>query len=110
MREVYERSARTFTASFLDGTNELVAPASVRWKLWNKTAKQEVVAWTQIASPSTSESITITGTQNRILSGRDREVMELIVQSDYNDADLIQTRVLRYVLRNVEGIDDSSGS
>ena len=110
MREIYERSARTLTVSFLDGTEALAAPATARWKLWNKTAKTEVVAWTAISTPSTSESITITGTQNQIRSGRDREVMELMVQSDYDNENLIQTQVFRYAIKNLGGIDDSTGA
>jgi hypothetical protein len=110
LREIYERSARTFTATFLDGDQAPTAPATARWKLYNLTAGVEVVPWTVISTPTSSESITIQGSQNKIRSGAKREIVELMFQSDYDDEDLIQTQVLRYLIKNVAGIDDSSGS
>ena len=110
MREIYERSARTFTVSFLDADNALVAPSNARWKLWNITANEEVVAWTVISAPTTSESITINASYNKIRTGRDKEIMELVVQSDYDDEDSQQTKVTRYAIKNVVGVNDSDGT
>lgn len=104
MREIYERSAKAFTVTFPS------TPVSARWKLWNKTAQTEVVAWTTIAAPESSETITTTGTHNQIRSGKPREVMELMVQSDYGDDEAIETQVIRYAIKNLVGIDDDSGS
>ncbi len=110
MREINERSARTFTAKFLDNGGALVAPGTARWKLWNLTANKEVIPWTVIGTPAASESITIEASDNKILTGRRKETMELIVQSDYGDEVLQQTQTIRYAIKNVEGIQDSTGS
>ena len=110
LREIYERSARTFTATFLDSGEAPTAPSNARWKLYNVTAATEVVAWTAISTPASSETITVNASYNKIRTGAKREIMELMLQSDYDNESLQQTQVLRYAIRNVPGIDDSSGA
>jgi hypothetical protein len=110
LREIYERSARNFTATFLDGNQDLAAPTTARWKLYNVTAQLEVIPWTAIASPGTSETVTIGASYNKIRTGAKKEFMELTFQSDYGDEDLQQTSVLRYAIKNVAGVNDSDGT
>lgn len=110
MREINERSARTFSVSFLDSGGALTAPSTARWKLWNVTTQEEVIPWTVISTPGTSESIVVNASYNRIRKGATREVMELVVQSDYGNETLQQTKTLRYAIRNVIGINDDSGA
>ncbi len=110
MREIYERSSRNFTATFLDGNQDLAAPSTARWKLYNVTAQEEVVPWTVIDTPGSSETITIGASYNKIRTGAKKEFMELTFQSDYGSEDLQQTSVLRYAIKNVVGVNDSDGT
>lgn len=103
--EVQENSAKSFTIRFLNSSKALSAPASARWRLKHMPTGQIVVNWVDIPSPSSEETITINANQNIIRSGRDEEMYELAVQSDYNDANQKQTRAIQYRVINISSVD-----
>lgn len=89
-KRVNERSASKITAVFLNESDVPTAPSSARYRIdditSNRNSPREVLDWTAIASPSTSETITITGTQNRILSDAN-EVEKRIVTVEGTGSD-----------------------
>lgn len=106
MIEVKERSAKSFKVRFLDSSRALAAPSEARWRLKSIATGEIVKDWTSIASPSSEETITINSDLNKIRNGRDKEVYELVVQSEHSDVTKKQTQAIRYKVVDISGVVD----
>lgn len=97
---VQERSVRYLTATFLDKHNAPAVPASSRYRIDDITSGEtEVLAWTALPSGDTSEEITLTAEQNRILKNRNtRERRQVTVEATGSDgepfADVFEYEIL----------------
>lgn len=69
---VNERSACIFTASFFTDAYVAATPSAARYRIDNPDTNTEIVSWTTL-TPATSNSITVTGTQNAITCDSSRE-------------------------------------
>jgi hypothetical protein len=79
---VNEGSSATFTAAFFNNSWTATAPTSARYRIDNPDNDTEVLAWTTL-TPATTNSITVTGVQNAIVSNCSRdERRQLIVEGD----------------------------
>jgi hypothetical protein len=66
---VQEGSALTVTAKFYDDASDpwtLSAPTTIRYRVDDLNSGSEMVGWTTV-TPATSASITVSGSENRIL-------------------------------------------
>jgi hypothetical protein len=107
MREVNERSSCTFLARFRNTTGALSAPGTARYRVWNVTSGRVLLDWTAIATPAATETIIVPASLNVTQTGQRLEIIELAVQSDYDDDDEQQTQAIRYRLRNLPSVEDS---
>lgn len=100
---VQEQSEQSFTVRFLSN-RALSAPTTARWKLSSLETGAVVQDWTAIASPGSEETITISGALNTIRNYSAEEEYELVVQSDYADTSLRQTKTFRYKVADTYGV------
>ena len=63
--------------------------------------------WTDISSPTSEETVTVTADLNTIRCGLHREHYELAVQSDYNDTSLRLTQRYQYTVENAYAVEDN---
>ena len=104
-KRVQEQSEQSFTVRFLSA-RALSAPSTARWKLTSTTTGETVVDWTAIASPGTSETVSVSGAYNTIRAGLSEESYEFVVESDYDDATARQSAAYTYKVCDIESIDN----
>ena len=104
-KSVQEKSAQGFTVRFLNN-RALSAPTTARYRLRSLANGEIVKDWTDIASPSSEETVTVTADLNTIRCGLRREHYELAVQSDYSDTSLRQTQRYCYTVENAAAVED----
>lgn len=105
---INERSQSQITATFLNASKVEAAPTSARYRIDDITdgRKQQVLDWTTIATPSATETITITAVQNRILNGgRKRELRQVQVEATSSGEPFRETH--QYEIINLLGIDNT---
>jgi hypothetical protein len=79
---VNEGSSASFTAAFFNDSWTATAPTSARYRIDDPDRDSEILAWTTL-TPATSNSITVTGAQNAIVSNCSRdERRQLIVEGN----------------------------
>lgn len=79
MKRVNEGTALAVDVSFLSETGTPIAPSTVHYRLFNVTARRDVIDWTEIATAPDVE-ISIPAQAVRIENDRNpREVQELTV-------------------------------
>lgn len=105
-KTVNEGSEQSFTVRFLSA-RALSAPTTARWRLKSISSGGIVKDWTAIAAPSSEETVSVSGAYNTIRAGLDEEQYEFVVQSDYDDATILQSASYLYTVKNISAIDDS---
>lgn len=79
-------SSSTATFTWLNGDQELEAPASLRYRLDNLTDYRAVASWTAIVSPEAETVIDITPSQNTMaMNWRDRQLMQVTAEATMAD-------------------------
>ena len=80
---VNERSSSQITATFLNASKVATAPTSARYRIDDLTNRErEILDWTTIATPTATETVTITAEQNRIVSEQNvRELRQITVEA-----------------------------
>jgi hypothetical protein len=104
-KRVQEQSEQSFTVRFLSA-RALSAPTTARWKLKNLHTGEIAQDWTAIGSPTSEETIVVSGALNTIRAGFDEEVYELVVQSDYADTALRQSKSYKYKVIDLCAVGD----
>ena len=107
-KTVNERSSSQITATFLNASKVATAPASARYRIDDITCgKREILDWTAIGSPGTSETVTITAVQNRILSeGSKRELRQVTVEATSSSEPFREA--YQYEVINLAGTDNDT--
>lgn len=105
---VNERSSSQATVTFLDTSRAALTPASARYRIDDITCgKREILDWTAISSPSSTETITITAEQNRILGDANkRELRQVTIEA--TSAGQPFREVLQYEIINLKGTDNDT--
>ena len=102
-KRVPEQSEQSFTVSFTSART-LSAPTTARYRLKNLETGAIVKDWTVIATPSSQETVSITGDLNTIRGGLSEERYELTVQSDYTDTSAQQSQSFIYRVCNISSV------
>lgn len=80
-QRVNEKSEVTLTVSYRDADGLAYTPSAVRYRIDCLTNERTVLDWTSVASPSTTNTLTITSAQNAILDDEnDEEIRQVIVE------------------------------
>lgn len=103
VRTFNEGSAVTVTARFRnDGAT--VVPLSIRYRVDNRTAHENVVNWTDV-SPASLVTITVPATVNVLRNQRNRrERFAVTVEANYGTATAF-TNAKQYDVQNLDGIE-----
>jgi len=102
---VPEETTFTATAYFrLRGTKAASTPTTIHYRVDCLTTRREITDWTVVSSPSTSNEIIITSTENQILDDSHLfETKQLTVKAD----DGLSTQVIKPIqwkVKNLQGI------
>lgn len=82
-KHVTERSTVIVTVKFLDRTSGLVTPTNAKYRIDDISSGAQIADWTAL-TPASSNSITVTSTQNAILNNtRNVERKQMTVAADY---------------------------
>ena len=102
---VTEESSFTATAYFRDrDTKTSAVPTTVQYRVDCLTTKTELQGWTSVATPASSNAITITSTMNAIQQNSSpRERKQLIVRTDSGLSSQLTERIT-WVVNNIYGI------
>ena len=84
-----EGSACFLDLTHLDKNDALLAPTTLKYRIDDVSNNREVLGWTAVSTPSSTNSITITDTQNALFSrSRDKELRQVTVKTtDAQDND-----------------------
>ena len=98
---VNENRQAFITVRPVDRNNVLATPTTARYRLDDYKTKQEIIAWTTIASPSSEMLITIPATSNTIINNSNaREKKVVTVETNFGTA-TANTEDFEYWLRNL---------
>ena len=101
MKPINEASACVVTVRYYDANGNPRTPLSARWRLWDKTNSRLVQDWSDIATPSTSNDITIPASLNEIFSdAKSFQDNVVVVQADAG-TDQQWTNEVGYRIRNL---------
>lgn len=105
---VNERSNSDVRATFLDTSKVEQVPASIRYRIDDVTRGRttEILDWTAVAVPATTNTIAITAEQNRILNGANkRELRQVTVEATSGGQPF--RSALQYEIVNILGTDNA---
>lgn len=101
---VNEGSASDIVSTLVDETGAAFTPTTARYRLDDLTSGTEVIAWTTIATPSSSMTVTIPATANVIVdTNLPEETKVFTLESDFGTS-AAQTQDFRYQVRNLRFI------
>ena len=100
-----ERSSFTATAYFRDSSDAADTPTTVDYRIDCLTTGTSIAGWTSL-TPGTSNAISVTPTNNRIIdNGNKWERRQIVVSSDRGLT--TETRdTVQYKVRNIGGFDE----
>ncbi len=106
-KPINERSASVATVKFLNASRNLEAPSSARYRIDDvtKNRRRSVLGWTTIATPSSSEDITVTAEQNRILDDCNKRERRKITVEATSLAGLQYRQTFTYEIKNEPATD-----
>jgi hypothetical protein len=97
----------TFTATVSHRTRptkESSTPSTIHYRVDCLSTQQEITDWTSVASPSASNSIVITSTENQILDNSfSTETKQLTIKLD-SGLSTQQIKPITWKVRNLQGI------
>ena len=99
---VNEGSASSVTISPVDETGVAMTPDSARYKVNDKIAGTELVAWTVIATPSTSMTVAIPASVNAIIDGSVKTEVKVVTAEMNYSTDSAFTEEHEYSVRNLQ--------
>jgi len=74
MEDVNEGSAKDLVLTHLDKDKVLSAPTTLKYRIDDLTNGREILDWTNVPTPGTTNTITITDTQNALFTrSKDKE-------------------------------------
>lgn len=102
---VYEETTFTVTAYFRTrGTKAAATPTTIHYRVDCLTTKRQITDWTSVSSPSTSNDIIVTATENQILDDSNEiETKQLTVKID-SGLTTQAIKPIRWKVRNLLGI------
>lgn len=68
MEDVNEGSAKDLVLTHLDASRAPAAPTTLKWRLDDLTNSREIVDWTNVSTPGTTNTIPLTGAQNALFT------------------------------------------
>jgi len=91
-------------ANWFDIAGDPWQPAAVQWRMDDITSEQNVVAWTPIPIPQTTNQIVISSVQNAMISyTRNHEVRQVLFQITDFYGNVAYARTLYMLIRNLGG-------
>lgn len=63
---INEGSALFLTFSFTDENDNAIIPATIKWRVDDKSNSTEILAWAAVATPAASVNVSVPGLSNEI--------------------------------------------
>ena len=90
--DVNEGSARDLDLTHLNKTRALTAPTTLKYRIDDLTNNREVLDWTTVAGPASTNTLSITGAQNALFRrGTKRQKMQVTVKTVSSSGEIDQT-------------------
>lgn len=87
-----EGSTVLLEVTHLDKNKALLTPTVLEYRIDDLENNRQVLDWTTVSTPSTTNTITITFTQNALFSrGDDKELRQVTVRTTNATGDVVQT-------------------
>jgi len=81
--EINERSAFRVTTYHRDASDAAATPSTIHYRIDCLSTSTDILGWTAVGSPSTSNTLSIKSSENRIIDDANaREVKQLTVSVD----------------------------
>ena len=100
---VWEDTSFTATLNYRTTAGAATTPTNVWYRVDCLSSGETVTDWTQVSSPSTSNTITITSAMNDIKTNTRRERKQLVVQTDRGLSTQV-TEARNWIVKNLQGI------
>ena len=90
--DVNEGSARDLDLTHLNKSRVLTAPTTLKYRIDDLTNNREVLDWTTVPGPASTNTLSITGTQNALFRrGTKRQKMQVTVKTVSASGEIDQT-------------------
>lgn len=89
--EINEGTTAILEVTYLDKDRANITPSAVSYRVDDLTNAREVLDWTSISTPTTSDTITVTGAQNAVNSrSQEKELRQVTVNSTDSSSNVVQ--------------------
>lgn len=90
-KDVIEGSALDLDLTHLDKARALQAPTTLKYRIDDVTNNRQVLDWTTVVTPLSTNTVTITGAQNVLLRRHvNRQKMQVSVKTTSSSGDILQ--------------------
>lgn len=104
--EINEGTTAILTVTYLDEDKTNITPSSVSYRVDDLTNVRQVADWASVATPGTSNTITITGALNAVYSrSQEKELRQITVNTTDSSGNVAQD-IFIYTLVRIFDQDD----
>ena len=104
MKEIPEGSESFVYARPVDASGAAITPISMRYRIDCLTTCTVILDWTAVSSPTSSNTITVTATQNRIICQDNRRERRQMVVETTSGSGGVRNDPVDWEVKNLHGV------